>query len=79
MDLAFFTVLASTAVHTPHARTHQQQLACMHERTGMHEPVCICAGSMLLLHGSCCCCCCWLLLVKKLLLADSTDVHRYDT
>ena len=32
MDPAFFTV------RTPRARTHQQQLACMHERTGMHEP-----------------------------------------
>ena len=32
MDPAFFTV------RTPCARTHQQQLACMHERTGMHEP-----------------------------------------
>jgi hypothetical protein len=32
MDPAFFTV------RTPRARTHQQQLACMHERTGMHKP-----------------------------------------
>jgi hypothetical protein len=32
MDPAFFTV------RTPRARTQQQHLACMHERTGMHEP-----------------------------------------
>ena len=39
MDPAFFTV------RTPRARTHQQQLACMHERTGMHEPACILAAA----------------------------------
>ena len=58
MDPAFFTV------HAPRARMHQQQLACMHERTGVHEPVCMLAvaaaagnGWLLLLLG----CCCWLL------------------
>jgi hypothetical protein len=52
MDPAFFTVC------TPHARTHQQRLACMHERTGIHEP-----GSMLLLLpllDAAGCYCCWL-------------------
>jgi hypothetical protein len=38
MDPAIFTV------RTPHARTHQQQLACMHERTSMHEPACMLAA-----------------------------------
>ena len=32
MNPAFFTV------GTPRARTHQEQLACMHERTGIYEP-----------------------------------------
>ena len=35
MDPAFLTV------RTQHARMHQQQLACMHKRTGIHEPVCM--------------------------------------
>ena len=48
MDPAFFTV------RTPCARTHQQQLACMHERTGMHEPACMLAAAAAV--G------CWLLL-----------------
>jgi hypothetical protein len=50
MDPAFFTV------RTPRARPHQQQLACMHERTGMHEPACMLAAAAAA--G-----CCWLLLV----------------
>ena len=39
MDPVFFTV------RTPRARTHPQQLACMHERTSMHEPACMLAAA----------------------------------
>jgi hypothetical protein len=57
MDPAFFTV------HTPRARTHQQQLACMHERTGLHELACMLATTAAAVGK------CWLLLLLLLLLA----------
>jgi hypothetical protein len=61
MDPAFFTV------RTPHARTHQQQLACMHERTGIHEPVCMLAAAAAAAAAGKC----WLLLL--LMAATAAD------
>jgi hypothetical protein len=69
MDPAFFTV------RTPHARTHQQQLACIHHvfngradskkrmlNRCMNRHACWLL-LLLLLAGDGCCCCCWLLLL----------------
>jgi hypothetical protein len=60
MDPAFFTV------RTPCARTHQQQLSCMHERTGMHEPVCMLAAAA----G------CWLLAAAGYCCASNSSSHQ---
>jgi hypothetical protein len=45
MDPAFFKV------RTPCARTHQERLVCMHERTGIHEPGCMLLLLLLLAAG----------------------------
>jgi hypothetical protein len=68
MDPAFFTV------RTRRARTHQQQLACIHHvfngradsKKRMAHLACMnlyACWLLLLLAGAGCCCCCWLLLL----------------